>query len=133
MASEDKSGWLTDLIREFINESPENTLQTDPPEKAFDDPLVGFAKGDDPIFEAFKDLVGPFHLTPFEVFSNAFPDSDATPADLTVISWLLPQTGATKRDNRKETVYPSERWARARTYGEPVNTIRNCDPMWRKH
>lgn len=43
------------------------------------------------------------------------------PDQLTVISWVLPHTDATKSDNRKQTVYPSETWARARIYGEEVN------------
>jgi len=43
------------------------------------------------------------------------------PEQLTVISWILPQTEATKRDQRKETHWPSERWARTRIFGEEVN------------
>ena len=43
------------------------------------------------------------------------------PHELTVISWVLPQTQATKADNRRETTYPSERWARARIFGEAAN------------
>jgi epoxyqueuosine reductase QueG len=38
-----------------------------------------------------------------------------------VIAWILPQTALTKEDNRKERFYPSERWARARIFGEEVN------------
>jgi epoxyqueuosine reductase QueG len=34
----------------------------------------------------------------------------------------LPQTEATKADNRRERVYPAERWARARIFGEMVNS-----------
>jgi len=40
---------------------------------------------------------------------------------LAVISWILPQTEATKADHRKETTYPSERWARSRVFGEEFN------------
>ncbi|MDP2643742.1 MAG: epoxyqueuosine reductase [Desulfobacterales bacterium] len=40
---------------------------------------------------------------------------------LTVISYILVQTEKTKFDNRKETLYPSERWARARIFGEEVS------------
>ena len=41
--------------------------------------------------------------------------------DLAVISWILPHTDRTKADSRKERSYPSERWARARKYGEEFN------------
>jgi epoxyqueuosine reductase QueG len=120
------SKWLTALIQGFIILSPENTLQTNPREKAFSEPLVGFSKGDDPIFDAYKDLVGPFHLTPMEIFTYSFPSIIVSPEELTVISWILPQTEATKEDNRNETTYPSERWARARIFGEQVNNkLRN--------
>jgi hypothetical protein len=40
---------------------------------------------------------------------------------LTVISWNLPQTEKTKADQRKETVYPSKRWAVSRLFGESFN------------
>ena len=101
--------------------SPDNTLQNQANEKAFEDPLVGFSRGDDPLFGAYKDHVGPFHWTPSEIFNLTFPTLKVEPEALTVISWVLPQTKATKADNRKETIYPSERWARARIFGEMVN------------
>jgi len=41
--------------------------------------------------------------------------------ELSVISWALPQTKDSKADNRRETLYPAERWARARMFGEEVN------------
>ena len=37
------------------------------------------------------------------------------------ISWILPQTTATKTDHRKQTEWPSERLARTRIFGEGVN------------
>lgn len=113
--------WVASLVKDFIGTSPENNLQNHSGEQAFERPLVGFSRGDDPLYEAYKELVGPFHWTPKEIFTLAFPQSTVDPSELTVISWILPQTGATRRDNRKERLYPAERWARARTYGEKVN------------
>ena len=66
-------------------------------------------------------ISGAFHWTPMEIFTKTFPQLRVTPDQLTVINWVLPHTDATKSDNRKQTVYPSERWARARIYGEEVN------------
>jgi epoxyqueuosine reductase QueG len=108
-------------IRDYIDASPENTLQNGTDENAFDTPLVGFASGADPIFADYKTHVGPFHWTPAEAFALAYPDLDVSPDDLTVIAYILPQIRATKADNRKESRYPSERWARARIFGEEVN------------
>jgi len=117
----DPAAWIAAVIRNFIEQSPENTLQNPAADRAFDSPLVGFAGGDDPIFEAYKDHVGPFHWTPLEIFSQSFPGLTVTAGELTVISWVLPQTKETKADNRKESFYPAERWARARIFGEEVN------------
>jgi epoxyqueuosine reductase len=114
--------WAAEIIREFIEKSPENTLQNEANEKAFGTPLgVGFSKGNNPLYEDYKEHVGPFYMTPWEVFAITFRDFSVKPGELTVISWILPQTQATKADNRKETFYPSERWARAKIFGEQVN------------
>ena len=119
--SNETSVWVEKIIKDFIDNSSENTLKKWDNEKAFDTPLVGFSRGDDPLYEAYKDHVGPFYLTPWEAFTVTFRDLSVKPEDLTVISWVLPQTKATKADNRNETRYPAERWARARIMGEEVN------------
>lgn len=113
--------WVETLIKDFVNRSPENTLQNRANEKAWEDPLVGFSSGDDPLYQEYKEYVGAFHWTPLEIFVMTFPSVEVSAKDLTVISWVLPQTEATKSDNRKEATYPSERWARARMFGEEVN------------
>lgn len=113
--------WIETCIRNFVTDSPDNHLQDADRERAFDRPLVGFAAGEDPLFAAYKDHVGPFHWTPSEVFALAFPQTAVGPDALTVISWVLPQTRATRAANRREAHYPAERWARARTFGETFN------------
>ncbi len=115
------AGWIENLIKGFINSSPENTLKNRANEKAWEDPLVGFSNGGDPLYQEYKEYVGTFHLTPLEIFVHHFPSFEVSAENVTVISWILPQTEATKLDNRKESVYPSERWARARIFGEEVN------------
>lgn len=113
--------WVEAIIQDFIEGSQENTLQNAANDKAFENPVVGFSNGDDPLYQSYKEYVGSFHWTPREIFVRTFPELDVRPDELTVIAWILPQTRATKADNRKERVYPSERWARARIYGEEVN------------
>lgn len=119
--SDNLGNWIISLIEDFIERSPENTLQNQAQEKAFENPLVGFSKGDDPLYQTYKEVVGPYHWTPQEIFGLTFSESVIRPQELTVISWILPQTKISKADNRKEKIYPSERWARARIYGEEVN------------
>ncbi|MCX5811938.1 MAG: epoxyqueuosine reductase [Proteobacteria bacterium] len=116
----DKGAWIRRIIEDFI-QSPENTLGNSSNDRAFDKPIVGYASGDDPIFEELKADIGPFYLTPKEVFEKVYPDAGAQPEELTVISWILPHIKQTKMDNRREKTYPSERWARGKKFGVPVN------------
>jgi epoxyqueuosine reductase len=111
------------IIDEFIRTSPENSLKNEAREPAWDEALVGFSSGADPIYQSYKEHVGPFHFTPEEIFNLTFPEAKAKPEDLTVISWILPQREVTKADNRAEDFYPSERWVRARFPGEDFNIL----------
>ena len=115
------SAWITSLIRDYTANSPANSLKNEAGEKAWDEPLVGFCRGDDPIYQLYKDRVGPFHWTPLEIFRLTYPDISVREDELTVISWILPHREAIKADLRKETKNPSEKWVRARIYGEEFN------------
>jgi len=69
----DPATLIEDVIRDFVERSPENTLQGLFEEKAFETPLVGFSSGDDPLYDSYKQVVGPFHWTPLEIFTQTFP------------------------------------------------------------
>lgn len=116
----DRGDWIKELIDNFISSS-ENTLGNSTNDTAFDNPIVGYASGDDPIFDFFKQDIGPFYFTPLDAFEKIYPDSGVKSCELTVISWVLPHIAKTKLDNRKETLYPSERWARGKKNGLLVN------------
>ena len=113
--------WIKDLVREFIATSSSNTMKNENGDPAWDSALVGFATGADPIWQQFKEYVGAFHWTPWEVFGQHCPGESAVPEELTVISWVLPQREAVRRANRRARKYPSEEWARIRVYGEAFN------------
>jgi epoxyqueuosine reductase len=113
--------WIQKLIEEFIATSPQNTIHDPAGEPAWDDALVGFASGADRIWQQYKEYVGPFHWTPWEVFSQHRPEANAGAEDLTVISWVLPQRESIRKSNRKAKKFPSEGWARIRVYGEEFN------------
>jgi epoxyqueuosine reductase len=114
------SDWVEHAIREFAA-SAANHLGIKEHEPAWGVPLVGFSRGDDPLYLQFKNDIGPFYWTPLDIFEKTFPAARITAAELTVISWILPQTEQSKQDNRRETRHPSERWARARKFGEEFN------------
>ncbi len=121
MQSGKSADWIESVIKEFVETSPENSLKNPANDRAFDSPLVGFSSGDDRLYRDYKAHVGPFHWTPKEAFAQAFPDLKVGAEELSVICWVLPQTDATRKENRRQDVYPSESWARARIFGEEFN------------
>jgi len=117
------SAWVEKIVLDFWATSPGNSLHNEPGEKAWDEPLFGYSRGDDPYYQKFKDEIGPFYWTPAEIFNRTFPGQEARPEELSVICYVLPQTAATRADQRKEATFPCERWARSRWFGEMFN----CD------
>jgi epoxyqueuosine reductase len=113
--------WITSFIEEFINIDPDNTLQLETGEKAWEKPLVGFASGADDYFPFFKKDIGEFFWLPKEALQKGYSEIDFEPSKLTVISWAIPHTKQIKMEHRKATQIPSERWSRARLYGEAFN------------
>ena len=114
--------WIETLIQDFIDASPSNTMQGEFEEPAWDSALVGFASGIDQIWQHYKEVVGAFHWTPWEVFNQHQPRENVSAEQLTVISWILPQRDMVRKANRRSRKYPAEEWARIRVYGEACNT-----------
>jgi ferredoxin len=112
--------WVAKIIGDFCA-SPANTMENPAGEPAWGPPLVGYARGDDPLFEGLKTDIGPFYWTPLEAFQLAYPDAGVTAAELSAICYILPQTAATRTEQRAETAFPGERWARSRFHGEQFN------------
>ncbi len=118
---ENGSQWITTVIKDFVTESPLNDLGLPEKEKIFNTPLVGFSSGSDPLYEQYKSHIGSFYFTPLELFTRSFPDLKLHAEELTVISWIIPSTAATRKEQGARKRYPSERWARTRDLGEKFN------------
>lgn len=89
---------------------------------AFDTPLIGFASGEDELFNFLKNDIGAdFYWTPKESFLLAFPNEKIQADELSIISWVLPQTENTRLAHRKTANLPSIEWSKARHYGEKIN------------
>lgn len=120
MSIDNLGDWVTQVIKDFMG-GPENSMGKWNNEPAWAEPLVGFSSGADPLYDFYKEDIGDFYLMPDEFMEYAH-GKKYDRRNLTIISWILPQTDATKADHRKETHFPSERWARSRILGEQVNT-----------
>lgn len=113
---------ITKYIESWMNNPSNNALEPGSEVRAFDNPLVGFAAGDDELFYFLKDDIGPdFYWTPEMAFLCAFPDERVSPDELSVMAWVLPQTENTRLAHRRAINLPSIEWSKARHYGEKVN------------
>jgi epoxyqueuosine reductase len=113
---------ITKEIRDFAKSAPENRLPYDKDYLIFDEPLVRFAGGEDGLFRDYKAIISPAYLTPREALAKTFNKKpEELPARLSVISWILPITEATRKTNRAETKIPTRVWAHTRWYGEFFN------------
>ncbi len=110
---------IREQILSYVQESPDNRFP-DSDRPYFEEPLIGFAAGDDPLFDEFKEIIGPFHLTPVEIMKDCYGDNGGAK---TVICWVLPIAAATRASNRGEERFPSREWALTRANGEHFNTL----------
>ena len=114
---------LVQAIKAHVSTSPLNRLRDIDGAPMFDEPLVGFADGDDPLFDLYKLVVAPEHLTPHEALMAACPAGRSARAfsQVGVVSWVLPITAETRRSNRQMAEGPSLRWNHTRFQGEEFN------------
>lgn len=104
-----------------LSTARENRLDPEGDEPAFDSLLTGICSGEDPVWETIVLDIGPFYWRPADAFSHAFPGESVKPSELSVISWVLPQTQATRKDHRGQKQHPSLRWSKTRLNGEAFN------------
>jgi len=114
-----KSLIRNEIIR-FVREGPENCFpNSDQP--YFEEPLIGFAAANDPLFSDYKKIIGKFHLTPAKIMENVYGVGIGEAK--TVISWILPISETARASNRTKDRIPSREWALTRAYGEHYNTL----------
>lgn len=114
-------------ISKSVAESSDNRFPRLPDERIFEEPLLGFADVNDHLFTEYKRIIGEFHLTPLEWMSLGFPGDRISGG--TVICWVLPITEETKKSNRIQTQFPSERWVMTKYCGERFNNTLRAHVM----
>jgi epoxyqueuosine reductase len=110
------------LIKRYAAESPRNSLKDIDGSRIFDEPLIGFADGDDPIFTEYKKIIGDFHLTPREALEIYLKSKgiERKPDRVSVISFIMPATAETRISLRRETRVTSLRWNHTRWQGQDL-------------
>jgi len=116
--------WIGGEIKRFVEDDAGNRLDRLDGSPIFQEPLVGFVAGDDPIFSRLKQVIGEFHMSPVEVM-GAIARERGLPIPATteigVISYVLPISRETRKENSRMKGRPSERWAHTRLFGEQFN------------
>ena len=114
--------FIEKAIRNFVRTNPLNRLESFGGEPIFDQPLVGFADGDDPLFDEYKKVVHELHLSPREMLSLYLIETLKHEApklgSVSVISFVLPIESETRLSNAREKEGPSLRWNHTRWYGQ---------------
>jgi epoxyqueuosine reductase len=107
--SELKSG-----VSSFLQSSKSNRIPELGGITIYDEPLIGIASADDPLFLKLKDdtVVGKIHMTPQEWFKEA----------VSVISYFLPFSEEIRISNRHDKTIISTEWLYGRIEGEALNS-----------
>jgi epoxyqueuosine reductase len=112
---------IAEEIKRFVRDDPANFLELDG-QPIYDEPLIGFASGSDPLFKELKTVIGDFHLTPHEAMQKvaAMRNLEPPTEEMTgVVSYVLPMHSLTIDDNAAMSDGPSRRWVHGRFFGEP--------------
>ena len=112
--------YITDWITGYMAK-PENNTMVQLPGRAFDIPLVGFSRGDDPLYPFYKEHIDPdFYLLPEQWLQLTYGHF-FEPAQISVISWALPQTEENRLKSREAADCPPLEWQMVRVHGEDCN------------
>ena len=117
--------FLEEQIKRFVAESEANRLTMIDDSPMFDEPLIGFVDGDDPIFTDYKTIIGEFHWRPRDLLEQCARDEsyEGNLEDISVICWIIPIVRETIKSNAEQAKFPSPRWAHTRDSGEKFNVL----------
>jgi epoxyqueuosine reductase len=111
--------WLGDAVAGLVERASENRLRDYDGQAIFDEPVVGVADGEDPLFERFREVVSPDHIMPRELLEEAH----GRPVErVRVVVWALPFAEAVRASNRAGR-WPSRLYSVARNNGGALNHL----------
>jgi epoxyqueuosine reductase QueG len=89
--------------------------------RIFSAPLLGVSRGDDDIFGKFKEIIGPEHLTPSEMWKESrLPEDENLAKRLRIVSLVFPYVGKIREEGEKNSEdVPPEIYCVARNFANP--------------
>lgn len=121
----DPKAFIEKTILDYVATSPSNRLESFCGASIYDPPIVGYADGNDPIFQEFKDVVHKDHFTPREFFFKYLTEirnvEGPVVDDVSVVAFALPYNRETMRVNALEKEGPALRWNHTRWKGQDFN------------
>ncbi len=115
------------LIQEITGSSQLNRLpQSYGGGLCFSKPFFGVSRGDDPLFEKFKEVIAADHPTPAEVWTvNGLLGKDGLSADIRILSMVFPYTSEVREAGKNnDGKLPATLYTIARNYSEEfINMI----------
>jgi len=88
----------------------------------FDTPLIGVSRGDDPVFNKFKKVIAPEHMTPAEMWTKSgFADGESAES-LRTLSIIFPYVSRIREESKTATKMPAEIYCIARNYANAFMT-----------
>jgi epoxyqueuosine reductase QueG len=126
----DPECFIEKAIINFARSNPTNCLDCFGNEPIFEKPLVGFADGNDQLFNEYKKVVHENHLLPREVLELHLSEKQKTQShnleNVSVISFVFPINRKTIKNNAMEKEGPSLRWNHTRWKGQAfINELSN--------
>jgi hypothetical protein len=86
-------------------------------ERIFATPLLGVARGDDPIFLKYREVVHPEHLTPAEMWiKNGLSDAGNPAVRIRTLSIIFPYEKRIRDENRESTEMPAQIYCVGRNF-----------------
>lgn len=90
--------------------------------RIFGTPLTGVSRGDDSIFDKFKEVIATEHMTPAEMWAKSgFEDEDPA-ASLRTVSIVFPYVDRIREESKTATKMPAEIYSIGRNYANPFMT-----------
>jgi epoxyqueuosine reductase QueG len=121
----DPKQFIENTILDYVATSPSNRLESFDGAPIYEPPIFGYADGDDPIFEQFKEVVHKDHFTPREILGKYLSEVRRIEApvigQISVVSFALPYNRETMRINALEKEGPALRWNHTRWKGQEFN------------